>query len=86
VNNVIHDEDTTIPLQEARAAANHKFEREYLQKILARTQGHITRAAAMAQVSRQVMTKLVRKHAVDLPSLTASSVRFSRVPTGDSTP
>jgi transcriptional regulator with GAF, ATPase, and Fis domain len=85
-NNVTYGEDPIVPLQESRAAANRRFELEYLRKILARTQGHITRAAAIAQVSRQVMTKLVRKHAADLATLTASGARISRVPANEPTP
>jgi transcriptional regulator with PAS, ATPase and Fis domain len=50
------------PLRDARKNANDAFEREYLRAILQRSNGNVTRAAAIAGVSRQVMTKLVRKH------------------------
>ena len=38
------------------------FEREYLRAALGRTQGNVTRAAAIAEVSRQMIQKLMRKH------------------------
>jgi transcriptional regulator with GAF, ATPase, and Fis domain len=50
------------PLRLARRDANDAFERDYLEAALKRTQGNVTRAAAIAEVSRQVMTKLIRKH------------------------
>jgi transcriptional regulator with GAF, ATPase, and Fis domain len=50
------------PLRLARREANDNFEKDYLEAILKRTQGNVTRAAAIAEVSRQVMTKLIRKH------------------------
>jgi transcriptional regulator with PAS, ATPase and Fis domain len=51
------------PLRDARKDANDAFERDYLRAILKHSNGNVARAAALAQVSRQVMTKLVRKHA-----------------------
>jgi len=50
------------PLRCARRAARNAFERAYLCNILTQSNGNITRAADLAQVSRQVMTKLVAKH------------------------
>ncbi|MEZ4227144.1 MAG: sigma 54-interacting transcriptional regulator [Polyangiaceae bacterium] len=56
------DEDSAMPLRLARRQASDDFEREYLEQILARTEGNVTRAAAIAEVSRQMMQKLMRKH------------------------
>lgn len=50
------------PLRIARRAASDRFEQEYVGALLARTQGNVTRAAAIAEVSRQMMQKLLRKH------------------------
>jgi transcriptional regulator with PAS, ATPase and Fis domain len=51
-----------LPLRLARREASDNFERAYLALVLARTGGNVTRAAAVAEVSRQMMQKLLRKH------------------------
>ncbi len=56
------DGDSVMPLRLARRQAGDDFEQEYLNQVLARTEGNITRAAAVAEVSRQMMQKLMRKH------------------------
>lgn len=50
------------PLRIARRTASDRFEQAYVDAVLARTQGNVTRAAAIAEVSRQMMQKLLRKH------------------------
>jgi transcriptional regulator with GAF, ATPase, and Fis domain len=50
------------PLQLARRDAADAFERDYLQALLARADGNVTRAAAISEVSRQMIHKLLRKH------------------------
>ncbi|MET0389025.1 MAG: sigma 54-interacting transcriptional regulator [Polyangiales bacterium] len=55
---------TLEPLREARCRAAEAFERAYLRAILDRTQGNVTRAAAIAEVSRQMVQKLMRKYGV----------------------
>jgi transcriptional regulator with GAF, ATPase, and Fis domain len=50
-------------LRRARKIANDAFEREYLRALLGMVDGNVTRAAVVAGVSRQLLTKLVRKHA-----------------------
>jgi transcriptional regulator with PAS, ATPase and Fis domain len=52
------------PLREARREASEAFERAYVNGVLRRTQGNVTRAAAIAEVSRQMLQKLMRKHGV----------------------
>jgi transcriptional regulator with GAF, ATPase, and Fis domain len=51
-----------LPLRVARREASEAFERDYLQRVLERSQGNVTRAAAIAEVSRQMLQKLMRKH------------------------
>jgi DNA-binding NtrC family response regulator len=51
-----------LPLRIARRDAMDAFERSYLSLALARSAGNVTRAAAIAEVSRQIMTKLLKKH------------------------
>jgi transcriptional regulator with GAF, ATPase, and Fis domain len=50
------------PLRLARRDASEDFERQYLESLLAKTGGNVTRAAAIAEVSRQMIQKLMRKH------------------------
>ena len=49
----------------ARREASEAFERAYLMHLLERSEGNVTRAAAIAEVSRQMVQKLMRKHGVD---------------------
>ena len=51
-----------LPLRVARREANDAFEREYLATALAATDGNVIRAAAIAEVSRQMIQKLQKKH------------------------
>jgi transcriptional regulator with GAF, ATPase, and Fis domain len=50
------------PLRIARRNAADSFERDYLRALLQRTGGNVSRAAAIAEVSRQMVQKLMRKH------------------------
>ncbi len=49
-------------LKAARRDAIDRFEAEYVRALLQKSQGNVTRAAAMAEVSRQVIHKLITKH------------------------
>jgi transcriptional regulator with PAS, ATPase and Fis domain len=51
-----------LPLRLARREAMDAFERSYLSLVLARSAGNVTRAAAIAEVSRQILSKLLQKH------------------------
>jgi DNA-binding NtrC family response regulator len=51
-----------LPLPEARRIAGDEFERDYLERALALAGGSVSRAAELADVSRQMMTRLVAKH------------------------
>jgi transcriptional regulator with PAS, ATPase and Fis domain len=51
-----------LPLRVARREANDAFERNYLTLALKVTGGNVTRAASLADVSRQNMQKLLKKH------------------------
>jgi transcriptional regulator with GAF, ATPase, and Fis domain len=51
-----------VPLRVARRDASDAFERAYLEAVLQKTEGNVTRAAAIAEVSRQMVQKLMRKH------------------------
>ncbi|GMV14057.1 MAG: sigma 54-dependent Fis family transcriptional regulator [Polyangiaceae bacterium] len=53
---------SVVPLRIARREAGDDFERAYLEFVLQRSGGNVTRGAALAEVSRQMMQKLMRKH------------------------
>ena len=53
-----------VPLRIARREAVDEFERAYLRDLLARSESNVTRGAAIAEVSRQMIQKLMRKHDV----------------------
>ena len=50
------------PLRVARREAVESFEQRYLKTLLAKADGNVTRAAALAQVSRQAIHLLMTKH------------------------
>jgi transcriptional regulator with GAF, ATPase, and Fis domain len=57
--------DLPPPLRVARREASEEFERAYLTRVLEYSQGQVVGAAAIAQVSRQMVHKLIRKHGMD---------------------
>lgn len=61
-------------LKAARREAINRFEIEYVLAVLAKTEGNVTRAAAIADVSRQVIHKLIAKHRLSqMPARTQRS-------------
>jgi transcriptional regulator with GAF, ATPase, and Fis domain len=56
--------DPMLPLRIARREASDRFERSYIVAALHRTGGNVSRAAILAEVSRQMLQKLMRKHGV----------------------
>jgi DNA-binding NtrC family response regulator len=50
------------PLRVARRDANDEFERSYLRALLGTTGGNALRAASLAEVSRQMIQRLLKKH------------------------
>jgi DNA-binding NtrC family response regulator len=56
------EDERLLPLREARREAADVFEQDYLRRVLERTQNNVTRAAAIAEVSRQMVQRLMRKH------------------------
>jgi transcriptional regulator with PAS, ATPase and Fis domain len=61
----LNESAPVAPLRIARRDASEAFERAYLAHLLARSQGNVTRAAALAEVSRQMVQKLMRKHGAE---------------------
>jgi DNA-binding NtrC family response regulator len=51
-----------LPYKEARDVVQERFEAAYLQRLLARTRGNISRAAREAEMARSHLMDLMRKH------------------------
>jgi two-component system response regulator GlrR len=54
------------PLRVARRQAMEAFERRYLQELLAAADGNVSRAAALSEVSRQMLHRMIRRHRLHL--------------------
>jgi transcriptional regulator with GAF, ATPase, and Fis domain len=55
-------EEELAPLRIARREAADSFERKYLLGLLAKADGNVTRAAGIAEVSRQIIHLMITKH------------------------
>jgi transcriptional regulator with GAF, ATPase, and Fis domain len=71
-----------LPLRVARREAYDAFEVKYIRAVLARTGGNVSRAASIAEVSRQMLQKLMRKHAVATAPANTSLPRKAMDPEG----
>ncbi|HRC56387.1 MAG TPA: sigma 54-interacting transcriptional regulator [Kofleriaceae bacterium] len=61
-----HSDVLELPFKEAKAALVEAFERDYLQALLARHRGNISRAAAEAGIDRNYIHRLVKKYNLDV--------------------
>jgi two-component system, NtrC family, response regulator GlrR len=59
---------STDNFQHAKACAMQAFERDYVLRVLGKTQGNVTRAAAIAGKERRAFGKLLKKHGIDRAS------------------
>lgn len=58
--------ETRESLQEAKAREIARFEKNYIQGVLAVCRGNITRAAQVAQKNRRAFWQLIQKHQIDV--------------------
>ena len=61
-----HSDVLELPFKEAKAALVESFERDYLQALLQRHRGNISRAAAEAGIDRNYIHRLVKKYNLDV--------------------
>ena len=61
-----HGDVLELPFKEAKAALVESFERDYLQALLARHRGNISRAAAEAGIDRNYIHRLVKKYNLEV--------------------
>lgn len=54
--------DVERPYAEARKQAIHEFERTYVEALLARCDGNVSRAAREAKIDRVYLHRLIRRH------------------------
>jgi DNA-binding NtrC family response regulator len=55
------------PFKEARASALAVFERMYVEQLLEKTEGNVSRAASTAEIDRNYLYRLMRRHGVGRP-------------------
>jgi DNA-binding NtrC family response regulator len=51
-----------MPFKQAKNQLVGHFEKDYIEKLLERNEGNISRAAREAQIERAYLQRLVRKH------------------------
>ncbi len=54
--------DVARPYAEARKQAIHEFERTYVEALLVRCDGNVSRAAREAKIDRVYLHRLIRRH------------------------
>lgn len=57
----------SLPLKDARAELNARFERAYAERVLSQTGGNVTKAAARAQVARNYLHRLMKRYGLRRP-------------------
>lgn len=61
----VSDIDMSVPFADLKADVLERFERRYLERILERTRGNLSRAAREAQHERKSLWRLVNKYEID---------------------
>ncbi len=55
----------SMPFKDARASALALFERMYVERLLEKTEGNVSRAASTAEIDRNYLYRLMRRHGVE---------------------
>ncbi|MDP9150393.1 MAG: sigma 54-interacting transcriptional regulator [Myxococcota bacterium] len=75
-----------LPLRVARREASDAFERGYLMAALSNAGGNISKASRLAEVSRQMLSKLMRKHGMATSAIHATAEHEPKHATNDLPP
>ena len=62
---LLRDEDTLLPLTEAKRRASSEYERAYLHKVMERAKGSVSQAARLAGLDRTNFRRLLQRHSID---------------------
>jgi len=61
----ISDDDTHLPLTEAKRRASSAYERAYLQRVMEKAKGSVSEAARLAGLDRTNFRRLLQRHSID---------------------
>jgi two-component system, NtrC family, response regulator HydG len=62
---LISEDDTLLPLTEAKRRASNLYERNYLLKVMERAKGSVSEAARLAGIDRTNFRRLLQRHGID---------------------
>jgi DNA-binding NtrC family response regulator len=62
---LVRDEDTLLPLTEAKRRASSAYERAYLHKVMEKAKGSVSEAARLAGLDRTNFRRLLQRHSID---------------------
>jgi DNA-binding NtrC family response regulator len=62
---LVRDDDTLMPLTEAKRRASAAYERAYLHKVMEKAKGSVSEAARLAGLDRTNFRRLLQRHNID---------------------
>jgi DNA-binding NtrC family response regulator len=62
---LVREDDTLMPLTEAKRRASSAYERAYLNKVMAKAKGSVSEAARLAGLDRTNFRRLLQRHSID---------------------
>jgi len=62
---LVREDDTLLPLTEAKRRASSAYERAYLNKVMAKAKGSVSEAARLAGLDRTNFRRLLQRHSID---------------------
>jgi DNA-binding NtrC family response regulator len=62
---LIREDDTLLPLTEAKRRASSAYERAYLNKVMEKAKGSVSEAARLAGLDRTNFRRLLQRHSID---------------------
>jgi two-component system response regulator HydG len=62
---LVREDDTLMPLTEAKRRASSAYERAYLNKVMEKAKGSVSEAARLAGLDRTNFRRLLQRHSID---------------------